>query len=159
MPAGDITHPVPDLTGYITEGQIVLSPDRHARGLYPPIDPLSSLSRLMRRGAGAGRTRDDHLDVASQALALLARARDVAELADLLGAEALSETERRYVSFADAFDTALNQRSDEDRQLDDTLDRVWRAISVLPRRELTMLPGAQLDRHYGVQDAGSAAAR
>ena len=78
MPAGDITHPVPDLTGYITEGQIVLSPDVHARGVYPPVDPLSSLSRLMRSGAGPGRTRDDHLDLAAQLLAALARARQVA---------------------------------------------------------------------------------
>ena len=141
MPAGDITHPVPDLTGYITEGQVVLSSERNARGLYPPIEPLSSLSRLMRRGAGPGRTRDDHLDLAAQALSLLARARDVAELADLLGAEALSETERRYLAFADAFDTGLAQRSDEDRDLDDTLDRVWRAVSVLPRRELDHAAG------------------
>jgi len=162
MPAGDITHPVPDLTGYITEGQVVLSSERNARGVYPPIEPLSSLSRLMRRGAGPGRTRDDHLDLAAQALSLLARARDVAELADLLGTEALSETERLYLAFADAFDGGMAQRPDENRDLDDTLDRVWRAVSVLPRRELTMLPAEQLDRHYrpsddpeGVRNAGS----
>ena len=75
MPAGDITHPVPDLTGYITEGQIVLSAELHARGVYPPVDALSSLSRLMRKGAGPGRTRDDHLDLAAQLLAALSRAR------------------------------------------------------------------------------------
>ena len=86
MPAGDITHPVPDLTGYITEGQIVLSAEVHARGVYPPVDPLASLSRLMRRGAGPGRTRDDHLDVAAQLLAALARARRSRELAELVGA-------------------------------------------------------------------------
>jgi V/A-type H+-transporting ATPase subunit B len=148
MPAGDLTHPVPDLTGYITEGQIVLSAERHARGAYPPVDPLSSLSRLMRRGAGPGRTRNDHLDLAAQALALLARARDVGELADLLGADALSETERCYLHFAEAFDTCLAQRADEHRDLDDTLDRLWQAVSVLPRRELTMLPAEQLDRRY-----------
>jgi ATP synthase alpha/beta family, nucleotide-binding domain len=115
MPAGDLTHPVPDLTGYITEGQVVLSAERHARGVYPPIDPLSSLSRLMRLGAGPGRTRDDHRELAAQALSLLARARDVTELADLLGADALSDTERRYLAYADAFDTHLAQRPDEDR--------------------------------------------
>jgi len=152
MPAGDLTHPVPDLTGYITEGQIVLDPDRHARGIYPPIAPLSSLSRLMRRGAGAGRTRDDHLDLAAQALSLLARARDVAELADLLGTDALSETERAYLAFGDAFDSDLRQRPDEERPLDDTLDRVWRAVAVLPRRELTMLTPDQLDRRYRPAD-------
>ena len=85
MPAGDITHPVPDLTGYITEGQVVLSAEVHARGVYPPIDPLASLSRLMRKGAGPGRTREDHLDLAAQVLAALARARQVRELAELLG--------------------------------------------------------------------------
>ncbi len=148
MPAGDITHPVPDLTGYITEGQVVLSAEAHARGVYPPIDPLSSLSRLMRRGAGPGRTRDDHLDVAAQALSLLARARDVTELADLLGAEALSETERRYLAYADTFDTDFTQRPDEDRTLEDTLDRAWHAVSTLPRRELTMLSAAELDLRY-----------
>jgi len=147
MPGGDLTHPVPDLTGYITEGQIVLSPSRQALGVYPPIDPLSSLSRLMRRGAGPGRTRDDHLDLAAQALALLARARDVTELADLLGSEALSETERRYLAFSDAFDRCLTQGPDEDRGLDDTLERTWRAVSVLPRRELTMLSADLLDEH------------
>lgn len=148
MPAGDITHPVPDLTGYITEGQVVLSAERHARGVYPPIDPLSSLSRLMRRGAGPGRTRDDHLDLAGQTLALLARAREVTELADLLGTDALSETEHRYLAFAAAFDTQLAQRPDENRDLDDTLERAWQAVSVVPRRELTMLGDDQLDRHY-----------
>lgn len=85
MPAGDITHPVPDLTGYITEGQIVLSRETHARGVYPPVDALSSLSRLMRKGAGPGRTRPDHLDVAAQLLAALARARQIREPADLVG--------------------------------------------------------------------------
>ena len=85
MPAGDITHPVPDLTGYITEGQIVLAQDVNARGIYPPVDPLASLSRLMRSGAGPGKTRDDHLDVAAQLLAALARARQLRELAELVG--------------------------------------------------------------------------
>jgi len=148
MPAGDLTHPVPDLTGYITEGQIVLSRERHAKGVYPPIDPLSSLSRLMRRGAGPGRTRDDHLDLAAQVISLLARARDVTELADLLGVDALSETERRYLDYDEAFDTELAQRPDEARDLDDTLDRAWRTVSALPRRELAMLAADQLDLHY-----------
>jgi V/A-type H+-transporting ATPase subunit B len=96
MPAGDITHPVPDLTGYITEGQIVLSADLHARGVYPPVDALASLSRLMRQAAGPGRTREDHLDVAAQLLAALARARRARELAELIGSAALSESDRRH---------------------------------------------------------------
>ncbi|HET7487200.1 MAG TPA: V-type ATP synthase subunit B [Acidimicrobiales bacterium] len=148
MPAGDLTHPVPDLTGYITEGQVVLTADRHAAGVYPPVDPLQSLSRLMRRGAGPGRTREDHLDLAAQALALLARSRDLAELADLLGADALSEAERRYLDYAGAFDHQLGQRPDESRSLDETLDRVWEAVSVLPRRELGMLDAEQLRGRY-----------
>jgi V/A-type H+-transporting ATPase subunit B len=146
MPAGDITHPVPDLTGYITEGQIVLSPEAHARGLYPPVDALSSLSRLMRKGAGPGRTRDDHLAIAGQLLAALARARQVRDLADLIGMSALSPTDRRYLDYADTFERELvDQRRDELRTLDDTLDRAWHAALVLPERELVMLPAAMIE--------------
>jgi len=148
MPAGDITHPVPDLTGYITEGQVVLAEDLHARGLYPPLDVLGSLSRLMRNGAGRGRTRADHLELAAQAIAALARARQAAELADLIGAGALSDTDRGYLAYATALeDSLLRQRVDEARSFDDTLDRLWQAVSVLPRRELTMLSRASLDEH------------
>jgi V/A-type H+-transporting ATPase subunit B len=104
MPAGDITHPVPDLTGYITEGQIVLSRRLHARGVYPPVDALSSLSRLMRKGAGPGRTREDHLDVAAQLLSALARARQVRELADLVGEGSLGPADRDYLDFDEGRD-------------------------------------------------------
>jgi V/A-type H+-transporting ATPase subunit B len=149
MPAGDITHPVPDLTGYITEGQIVLSPEAWAAGAYPPVDPLSSLSRLMRHGAGPGRTREDHLDLAAQLLAGLARARQVRELAELVGTGSLSDTDRSYLRFAEAFTgQLLNQRPDQRRDLAGTLDRGWRALGMLPRRELTMLPAGLLDAHY-----------
>ncbi|MGH8883067.1 MAG: V-type ATP synthase subunit B, partial [Stackebrandtia sp.] len=103
MPAGDITHPVPDLTGYITEGQVVFSAEVDARGIYPPVEPLSSLSRLMRHGAGPGRTRDDHLDVANQLLAALARARQVRELAELIGTGALSGTDRAYLDLYESY--------------------------------------------------------
>jgi V/A-type H+-transporting ATPase subunit B len=148
MPAGDITHPVPDLTGYITEGQIVLAEDLHARGLYPPLDVLSSLSRLMRHGAGQGRTRADHLDLAAQAISSLARARQAAELADLIGSGALSDIDRSYLAYATALeDSLLRQRVDEARSFDDTLDRLWDAVSVLPVRELTMLSRATLAEH------------
>jgi V/A-type H+-transporting ATPase subunit B len=148
MPAGDITHPVPDLTGYITEGQVVLSPELHNQGAYPPMDALSSLSRLMRHGAGPGRTRDDHLDVAAQVLAALARARQAGELADLVGPGGLSDTDRCYLEFDRAYrDGLLNQRTGERRNLDDSLDRAWRALLTLPRRELVLLPEALLDRH------------
>jgi V/A-type H+-transporting ATPase subunit B len=148
MPAGDITHPVPDLTGYITEGQIVLSTDIFARGISPPIDALSSLSRLMRRGAGPGRTRDDHLAIAAQVLALLAQARQAEELAALIGLDALSITEQRYLEFAHRFETDLvAQHPQEPRTLDDTLDRAWRIASILPTRELTMVTAEQATAH------------
>ncbi len=155
MPAGDITHPVPDLTGYITEGQIVLSEDLHAAGIYPPVDGLSSLSRLMRQGAGPGRTRADHLDLAAQVLAALARARQVRELADLVGEDALGATDRSYLRFAEEIEhRLLDQRGDETRSLDDTLDRAWDALSVLPPRELTMLPAALVEAHHGSGSRG-----
>jgi len=148
MPAGDITHPVPDLTGYITEGQIVLSPEVAARGIYPPVDALSSLSRLMRSGAGAGRTREDHLDVAAQVLAALARARQAAELAELVGAGALSETDRSYIAYRGQVESGLlNQGHDELRTMEETLGRSWSALAALPRQELTMLSTEFLDRY------------
>jgi V/A-type H+-transporting ATPase subunit B len=149
MPAGDITHPVPDLTGYITEGQVVLSPDVHSRGIYPPVDALSSLSRLMRHGAGPGRTRDDHLDVAAQILAALASARRVRELAELIGTTALGTLDRQYLKLETAFeDQLMNQGPAENRGLEETLGRAWQVLAALPRSELTMLPGRFLDAYY-----------
>ncbi|MFD0274264.1 V-type ATP synthase subunit B [Kitasatospora sp. NPDC127111] len=146
MPAGDITHPVPDLTGYITEGQMVLSHEVHARGVYPPLDALSSLSRLMRRGAGPGRTREDHLDVAAQLLAALARARQVHELADLIGRSALSPADLRYLELDEAYPHRfLAQRPDENRPLDEALNQAWEVLLSLPRSQLTMLPSELLD--------------
>jgi V/A-type H+/Na+-transporting ATPase subunit B len=145
MPAGDINHPVPDTVGYITEGQIVLSSDLHAQGVYPPFDPLASLSRLMRLGAGPGRTRDDHLELAAQLYALAAEARRARELAEVLGEDALSDAERRRLAFADAMSADLiEQDRDEDRSLEETLGRGWHALSRLPRSELTMLSEAVL---------------
>jgi V/A-type H+/Na+-transporting ATPase subunit B len=146
MPAGDITHPVPDLTGYITEGQIVLSAETHAQGVYPPVDPLASLSRLMRRGTGAGRTRADHPDIAAQLLSALARTRQVRELAELVGAEALTPIDHAYLDLGGAFHTELvDQPRHEARPIQDTLERVWRVLLRLPRSELAMLPAALLD--------------
>jgi V/A-type H+-transporting ATPase subunit B len=159
MPAGDITHPVPDLTGYITEGQIVLSRETHALGVYPPVDALSSLSRLMRKGAGPGRTRPDHLDVAAQMLAALARARQVRELTDLVGQSALSPTDRRYLDFDEAFLRGfVHQGRDELRTLDETLERAWQVLLGLPRSQLAMLPAALLDAH-GADSADNAERR
>ncbi len=150
MPAGDISHPVPDTAGYITEGQLVLSAELHAQGLYPPFDALGSLSRLMRLGAGPGRTRDDHLQLAAQLYALTAEARRARELAEVLGEDALSPAERRRLEFADAMNGEfLAQDRDEDRSLEETLERGWRVVSRLPRAELTMLSEDLLAAHYG----------
>ena len=160
MPAGDITHPVPDLTGYITEGQIVLEPGLHARGIYPPVDALSSLSRLMRRAAGAGRTREDHLDVAAQLLAALAAARRARELAERIGTAALSGTDRRYQALEQAYETVLvDQGRSENRSLGGTLERAWRVLATLPRQQLTMVPTRTLDARYPAGPPDPAPAR
>ncbi|MGZ8687349.1 MAG: V-type ATP synthase subunit B [Gaiellaceae bacterium] len=149
MPGEDITHPVPDLTGYITEGQLVLSHDLHVRGVYPPFDPLRSLSRLMRLGAGEGKTRGDHLEIAAQLYAFVAQARRVADLAEVVGADALGESEARYLGFVDAFESGfVNQGGDETRSLETTLDLAWRVASLLPRPELTMVSEATLVARY-----------
>ncbi|APA98431.1 V-type ATP synthase subunit B [Nocardia seriolae] len=148
MPGGDITHPVPDLTGYITEGQLVLSPEVAAHGAYPPMDVLSSLSRLMRAGAGPGRTRADHLPLAAQLLAALARARQARELAELIGTDGLTDLDRAHLAVDEAFrDTVLDQRTDEIRTLDESLDRAWRALDPLPAHALTMLPAELVAAH------------
>jgi V/A-type H+-transporting ATPase subunit B len=160
MPAGDITHPVPDLTGYITEGQLVLSQEVQARGVYPPLDALASLSRLMRQGVGPGRTRDDHLEVASQLYAGLARARQAQELAELIGYGSLVEADRLYVAFAGAFESRfMAQGQDEERTLDATLALAWDVLSTLPRRELTRIQPRFVTAYYrgGEADAGAAA--
>jgi len=160
MPAGDITHPVPDLTGYITEGQIVLSPDLAARGVFPPIDALGSLSRLMRRGAGPGHTRDDHLDISAQVLSLLARARQAEELGALIGVDVLSITEQRYLEFAHRFEADfVTQDPHEARTLDDTLDRAWRTAAVLPVRELTMVTEQEIADHITATEPVGASTR
>lgn len=149
MPGGDITHPVPDLTGYITEGQLVLSVDAWARGIYPPLDVLASLSRLMRRGTGIDKTRADHQAIATQLYAALAQAERARELSELLGAASLSATDRTYLELADAFERRfISQGADEVRSMSETLDRAWTVASVLPRRELKMVSRAVLDAHY-----------
>ena len=141
MPSGDITHPVPDTTGYITEGQIVLAQGVAGRGIYPPIDPLSSLSRLMRKAAGAGRTSADHLQVAAQLEAALSRARQARELSELVGAAALNTTDQLYIEFAGRFESdVVSQGQTVSRSFGATLELAWESLKVLPRRELTMLP-------------------
>jgi V/A-type H+-transporting ATPase subunit B len=155
MPGQDITHPVPDLTGYITEGQIILSQELHVRGVYPPFDPLRSLSRLMRLGTGEGKTRADHPELAAQLYSLLARARRVSDLAEVVGEDALSPEEQLFLGFAGVFESDfVNQGLDELRPLERTLELAWQVVSVLPRRELTMVSERSLDRYFG-GDQGS----
>ncbi len=143
MPDDDLTHPIPDLSGYITEGQIVLSRDLDRKGVYPPIDVLPSLSRLMGLGAGPGRTRDDHRPVADQLYALYARGRDVRRMAAIVGAANLGEEERRYLDFADKFEAELVGQGGAFRSIEDTLELGWKLLGAFPPDALTRIP-AQL---------------
>jgi V/A-type H+-transporting ATPase subunit B len=145
MPSGDITHPIPDLTGYVTEGQIVLDRELDRRGIYPPVAVLPSLSRLMNDGIGPGRTRDDHADVARQLYASCARVARARSLESIIGREELSEVERQYLEFGDAFERRfLSQRPDQARGIETTLDLAWETFALLPDRELSHLPIAAL---------------
>ncbi|MCI4459704.1 MAG: ATP synthase subunit B [Acidilobus sp.] len=138
MPNDDITHPIPDLTGYITEGQIVLSRDLYNRGIYPPINVLMSLSRLMKEGIGPGKTREDHSQVSDQLYAAYSRGVELRSLAAVVGEESLSETERKYLRFADVFERRfLSQGIRENRTIEQTLDLAWEVLSELPEEELT----------------------
>lgn len=137
MPEDDKTHPIPDLTGYITEGQIVLGRDLHQKGIYPPVNVLGSLSRLMPKGIGEGKTRDDHSGVANQLFASYARGKEVRELAVILGEGALTETDKKYLQFTEEFEkTFVAQGADEERTIEDTLNLAWKLLTILPKSEL-----------------------
>lgn len=137
MPGDDITHPIPDLTGYITEGQIVLSRDLHRKNVAPPVDPLPSLSRLMNLGIGAERTREDHRGIADQLYAAYANGRDLRSLSAVVGEESLTDTDRKYLRFADEFEKKfIMQGQNEDRTIEQTLDLGWELLSALPEEEL-----------------------
>lgn len=137
MPGDDITHPIPDLTGYITEGQLVLSRDLHRKNISPPLDPLPSLSRLMNLGIGPERTREDHRGVADQLYAAYANGRDLRSLSAVVGEESLTDTDRRYLKFADEFEKRfIMQSQNEDRTIEQTLDLGWELLSMLPEEEL-----------------------
>lgn len=149
MPSDDITHPVPDLTGYITEGQIVLSRELAAANVQPPVAVLPSLSRLMKDGIGEGMTREDHARVASQLFASYAKAQEVRSLAAIIGAEELSEEDNRYLQFAEAFENRFaSQGEREDRSIFQTLDLAWEVLSLLPKEALTRLSEKDLDARY-----------
>jgi len=137
MPGDDITHPIPDLTGYITEGQLVLDRELHRKGVYPPINVLPSLSRLMKDGMGPGKTREDHSDVSNQLYAAYAEGKDIRALVAVVGEEALTDRDRRYLDFADRFEKEfVNQGRYEDRSIETTLDLGWELLRHLPTSEL-----------------------
>ena len=149
MVGDDITHPIPDLTGYITEGQIVLSRELHRKGVYPPIDVLPSLSRLMNLGIGASKTREDHKQVSDQMYAAYAEGRDLRGLVAIVGEEALSDRDKRLLKFAAEFeDQFVRQNRDEDRSIAETLDLGWKLLGKLPESELARISPEMKKKYY-----------
>ncbi|RLF00167.1 MAG: V-type ATP synthase subunit B, partial [Thermoprotei archaeon] len=149
MPGGDLRHPIPDTTGYITEGQIILSTELNAKGIYPPVDVLPSLSRLMRSGVGAGKTREDHKAVADQLYDAYARGVKARDLASIVGEVGLSQRMRRYLKFADAFEEKfINQDAYEERSIDESLDLAWEVLSLIPEDELVRIPRSLISKYH-----------
>lgn len=149
MPEDDKTHPIPDLTGYITEGQIILSRELHRKGIYPPVDVLPSLSRLKDKGIGATKTRQDHADVLNQLFTCYAKGKEARELSVILGAAALSDLDRLYLKFADEFeDRFVRQPESEDRSIIQTLDIGWSLLRSIPRSELKRVREEHLEKYY-----------
>ncbi len=149
MPEDDKTHPIPDLTGYITEGQIILSRELHHKGITPPIDVLPSLSRLKDKGIGEGKTRADHSGVMNQLFSAYARGKEAKDLAVILGDAALSDIDKLYAKFADAFEKEyVSQGYNTDRSIEETLDIGWRLLGILPRSELKRIKDEFLDKYY-----------
>ena len=148
MPEDDITHPIPDLTGYITEGQIILGRELHRKGVTPPINVLPSLSRLKDKGIGRGKTREDHADTMNQLFVAYSRGKDAKELAVILGDAALSDTDKLYAKFADAFEEEyVSQGFYTNRSIEETLDLGWKLLSILPRTELKRIRDEYLDKY------------
>ena len=149
MPQDDITHPIPDLTGYITEGQIVLSRDIHRKGIYPPVDVLPSLSRLMSGGIGGDKTRDDHSGVSDQLYSAYAEGRNLRDLVAVVGEDALTERDQSFLAFAQAFeDEFITQAKDEDRSIVETLDLGWKLLTILPKTELKRVKDEFIEKYY-----------
>ena len=149
MPNDDITHPIPDLTGYITEGQIVLDRDLDTRGIYPPVSVLPSLSRLMKDGIGAGYTRDDHSMLSNQLFASYAKVQDAKALASVIGEDELSAADKQLMEFGRVFEQRfINQGYTENRTIEETLDLGWELLSMLPREQLDRVDEGMLDQHY-----------
>jgi V/A-type H+-transporting ATPase subunit B len=149
MPGDDITHPIPDLTGYITEGQIFISRELNRQGIYPPIDVQPSLSRLMNNGIGKGKTRPEHKETADQLFAAYAKGRDLRKLVAITGEDALTDTDKKYLRFADGFERQFINQGDEDRSIEDSLAIGWRLLSELPRSELKRVRREYVDQFYG----------
>lgn len=149
MPEDDITHPIPDLTGYITEGQIIISRELHRKGIYPPIDVLPSLSRLKDRGIGKGKTREDHADVLNQLYAAYSKGKEARELAVILGEAALSDLDRKYLEFADMYEEKfISQGITEDRNIEQTLDLGWELLADLPEEELKRVRPEYIEKYF-----------
>ncbi|MDO4804368.1 MAG: V-type ATP synthase subunit B [Lachnospiraceae bacterium] len=149
MPNDDITHPIPDLTGYITEGQIVLDRNLHGQGIYPPISVLPSLSRLMKDGIGEGYTREDHQAVANQLFSSYAKVSDARSLASVIGEDELSATDKRYLKFGEAFEARfVGQGHEENRLVTETLDIGWELLGILPKSELDRVDSKMLEKYY-----------
>ncbi len=151
MPGGDRTHPVPDLTGYITEGQIQLSSELHRKGVYPPIDPLPSLSRLANSGIGKGKTREDHKQVSDQLFAAYANGVDLRKLVAIIGEEALTENDRRYLEFAEVFEKNFIQQGEQSRSVSESLNLAWAMLSILPESELKRISSDHIGMYYGAK--------
>ena len=149
MPEDDKTHPIPDLTGYITEGQIILSRELYRKDITPPIDVLPSLSRLKDKGIGKGKTREDHAGTMNQLFAAYARGKDAKELMTILGEAALTDTDKLYAQFADAFEREyVSQGYDKNRTIEETLDLGWKLLSILPKTELKRIKPEFIDKYY-----------
>ncbi|WP_299032937.1 V-type ATP synthase subunit B [uncultured Anaerococcus sp.] len=153
MPNDDITHPVPDLTGYITEGQIVIDRGLSSKGVYPPINVLPSLSRLMKDGIGEGYTRSDHEDVMNQLYESYSKVIDVRNIAQIVGEEDLSDVDKKYLKFGEVFENKfLSQGQNENRELEESLDLAWDILKILPRTELHRVSEKNLDKFIGKID-------
>ncbi|MBQ9980126.1 MAG: V-type ATP synthase subunit B, partial [Oscillospiraceae bacterium] len=149
MPEDDKTHPIPDLTGYITEGQIILSRDLYRKGIVPPIDVLPSLSRLKDKGIGEGKTREDHANTMNQLFAAYSKGKDANELMTILGEAALSETDKLYAKFSEEFERRyVGQGNDTNRTIEDTLELGWELLKILPKSELKRIKTEYIEKYW-----------
>src|SRR5690606_4737952 len=151
MPDDEVTHPIRDLTGCIAEGQVYMARALHNKGIYPPINTGPSLSRLMNNGIGDGKTRKHHKNVADQLQAAYANGLDLRRLVAITGEDALSETDKLYLKFADEFEKRFINQGSENRTIDESLNIAWSILSMLPKSELTRLANDQIDKYYGAK--------